>query len=78
LWADQRTNTIEIDLSRLVDQAPNGEPFVIAKAGKSLVRVSPTVYPRLDRRTLSGVGAKPLMCPPIRPECSETVGSTHP
>jgi prevent-host-death family protein len=26
-------------LSRLVDEAANGEPFVIAKAGKPLVRV---------------------------------------
>ena len=28
-------------LSRLVDQAANGEPFVIAKAGKPLVKVTP-------------------------------------
>jgi prevent-host-death family protein len=28
-------------LSRLVDQASKGEPFVIAKAGKPLVRVVP-------------------------------------
>jgi antitoxin (DNA-binding transcriptional repressor) of toxin-antitoxin stability system len=27
-------------LSRLIEQAVNGEPFVIAKAGKPLVRVS--------------------------------------
>jgi prevent-host-death family protein len=27
-------------LSKLVDQAANGEPFVIAKAGKPLVKVS--------------------------------------
>lgn len=27
-------------LSRLVDQAADGEPFVIAKAGKPMVRVS--------------------------------------
>jgi prevent-host-death family protein len=27
------------NLSRLVDQAANGEPFVIAKAGKPLVKV---------------------------------------
>jgi prevent-host-death family protein len=27
-------------LSRLVDQAAKGEPFVIAKAGKSLVKVT--------------------------------------
>ena len=28
-------------LSRLVDEAVKGEPFVIARAGKPLVRVSP-------------------------------------
>lgn len=28
-------------LSRLVDQAAKGEPFVIAKAGKPLVKVTP-------------------------------------
>lgn len=27
-------------LSRLVDEAANGEPFIIAKAGKPLVKVS--------------------------------------
>jgi prevent-host-death family protein len=27
-------------LSRLVDQAANGEPFIIAKAGKPLVKVT--------------------------------------
>lgn len=37
-------------LSRLVDQAANGEPFVIAKAGKPLVKVVP-----ID----PGTGAKP-------------------
>lgn len=28
-------------LSRLVDEAANGEPFIIAKAGKPLVKVMP-------------------------------------
>ena len=32
-------------LSRLVDQAANGEPFVIAKAGKPLVKVVPLGSP---------------------------------
>jgi prevent-host-death family protein len=32
-------------LSRLVDQAANGEPFVIAKAGKPLVKVVPLNAP---------------------------------
>jgi len=37
-------------LSRLVDQAANGEPFVIAKAGKPLVKVT-----RLDAPVASQV-----------------------
>ena len=37
-------------LSRLVDQAAQGEPFVIAKAGKPLVKVVP-----LDTPTASEV-----------------------
>ncbi|MGH8210945.1 MAG: type II toxin-antitoxin system Phd/YefM family antitoxin [Steroidobacteraceae bacterium] len=32
-------------LSRLVDQAANGEPFIIAKAGKPLVKVIPLSAP---------------------------------
>jgi len=32
-------------LSRLVDQAAKGEPFVIAKAGKPLVKVVPLSAP---------------------------------
>jgi prevent-host-death family protein len=32
-------------LSRLVEQAAKGEPFVIAKAGKPLVRVTPLETP---------------------------------
>jgi prevent-host-death family protein len=32
-------------LSRLVDRAANGEPFVIAKAGKPLVKVIPLDAP---------------------------------
>jgi prevent-host-death family protein len=37
-------------LSRLVEQAANGEPFVIAKAGKPLVKVSPLDAPKSPRR----------------------------
>jgi prevent-host-death family protein len=33
-------------LSRLVDQAAKGEPFVIAKAGKPLVKVTALATPR--------------------------------
>jgi len=59
-----RWRTIDIHeaksrLSRLVDQAAKGEPFVIAKAGKPLVKVIPLDAPApLEiRRTgfLSGV-----------------------
>lgn len=36
-------------LSRLVDAAMKGEPFVIAKAGKPLVRVAPIEAPAPKR-----------------------------
>ncbi|TPN82516.1 type II toxin-antitoxin system prevent-host-death family antitoxin [Mesorhizobium sp. CU2] len=35
----------KIHFSRLVDQAAKGEPFVIAKAGKPLVKVIPIEQP---------------------------------
>lgn len=43
-------NTVNIheaktQLSRLVDQAANGKPFIIAKAGKPLVKVTPLDTP---------------------------------
>lgn len=37
-------------LSKLVDQAAKGEPFVIAKAGKPLVRVEALDVPKSPRR----------------------------
>ena len=37
-------------LSRLVDRAVKGEPFVIAKAGKPLVKVVPIDAPAVPRR----------------------------
>lgn len=37
-------------LSRLVDEAAKGEPFVIAKAGKPLVKVSAIDAPSVPRR----------------------------
>jgi prevent-host-death family protein len=37
-------------LSRLVDEAAKGEPFVIAKAGKPLVKVVPLDPPAVSRR----------------------------
>ena len=37
-------------LSRLVDEAAKGEPFVIAKAGKPLVKVVPIDAPTTPQR----------------------------
>jgi prevent-host-death family protein len=37
-------------LSRLVDSAAKGEPFIIAKAGKPLVKVVPIDAPAAPRR----------------------------
>jgi prevent-host-death family protein len=37
-------------LSKLVDQAANGEPFIIAKAGKPLVKVVALDAPAAPRR----------------------------
>ena len=37
-------------LSKLVDRAVQGEPFVIAKAGKPLVKVTALDAPRAPRR----------------------------
>jgi prevent-host-death family protein len=42
---DAKTN-----LSRLVDQAVKGEPFIIAKAGKPLVKVVPIDQPVAAKR----------------------------
>ena len=36
-------------LSRLVDRAANGEPFIIAKAGKPLVKVVPVDAPPAEK-----------------------------
>lgn len=44
-------------LSRLVDQAAKGEEFIIAKAGKPLVRVVP-VEPPASTRTLGFLAGK--------------------
>ena len=48
-------------LSRLVDQAARGEPFIIAKAGRPLVKVVPLGAPSQARRVgfLSGQGQVP-------------------
>lgn len=44
-------------LSRLVDQAAKGHEFIIAKAGKPIVRVVP-IHPVDGRRTLGGLAGK--------------------
>ncbi|HEX5325420.1 MAG TPA: type II toxin-antitoxin system prevent-host-death family antitoxin [Acetobacteraceae bacterium] len=36
-------------LSRLIEQAANGEPFVIAKAGKPMVKVTALTVPADDQ-----------------------------
>ena len=41
-------------LSRLVDEAANGEPFIIAKAGKALVKVVALDAPGLSQATRLG------------------------
>ena len=41
-------------LSRLVDQAALGEPFIIAKAGKPLVKVVPLDAPAAGQRRRLG------------------------
>lgn len=38
-----------IHLSRLVQRAANGEPFIIAKAGKPLVKVVPIGTPEANK-----------------------------
>lgn len=40
-------------LSRLVDRAAKGEPFIIAKAGKPLVKLLPLDAPRNHARDRS-------------------------
>ena len=48
-------NTVNIHeakthLSRLIEQAVNGQPFIIAKAGKPLVKVMAIDAPAMPRR----------------------------
>ena len=44
-------------LSRLVDQAAKGQDFIIAKAGKPMVRVV-AIHPVDGRRALGGLAGK--------------------
>ena len=56
---DAKTN-----LSRLVEQAAAGEPFIIAKAGKPLVRVVPIDAPDRAGQKRRGFLAGRLTIPP--------------
>lgn len=50
-------------LSRLVDQAAKGEPFVIAKAGKPLVKVSAVGAPDAAKAKRRGFLAGQIVVP---------------
>jgi prevent-host-death family protein len=51
-------------LSKLVDEAAKGEPFVIAKAGKPLVKVTPLDAPKPSRMRRIGFLAGRIEVPP--------------
>ena len=50
-------------MSRLVDRAAKGEPFIIAKAGKPLVKVVPLDAPTAGRMKRFGFLAWQIRCP---------------
>lgn len=50
-------------LSRLVDQAAKGEPFVIAKAGKPMVKVMSLDTPAVDQQRRLGFMAGQISVP---------------
>ena len=50
-------------LSRLIEQAANGEPFVIAKAGKPLVKVMALNAPEAGQRRRLGFMAGQITVP---------------
>ena len=50
-------------LSRLVDQAAKGEPFIIAKAGKPLVKVVPLDAPEAKHQSRLGFMAGQIKVP---------------
>ncbi len=50
-------------LSRLVEQATKGEPFIIAKAGKPLVKVMPLDAPEPGREKRLGFMAGQIAVP---------------
>lgn len=51
-------------LSRLVSAAANGEPFIIARAGKPLVKVVPIDSPRPAMRRRTGFLKGVIKVPP--------------
>jgi prevent-host-death family protein len=50
-------------LSRLVEQAANGEPFIIAKAGKPLVKVTALEAPTAGQARRLGFLAGEILVP---------------
>lgn len=60
-------------LSRLVDQAAKGEPFVIAKAGKPLVKVMAIDAPDATQRKRFGFMAGQITVP----DDFNTMGATE-
>jgi prevent-host-death family protein len=50
-------------LSRLLDRAAKGEPFIIAKAGKPLVKVVPLETPEAGRARRLGFMAGQIAAP---------------
>lgn len=50
-------------LSKLVEQAAKGEPFVIAKAGRPMVQVSPLSPRECDQRKRTGFLAGEISVP---------------
>jgi prevent-host-death family protein len=50
-------------LSRLIEEAVNGDPFIIAKAGKPLVKVTPLDSPSSDQQRRLGFMAGQIKVP---------------
>ena len=50
-------------LSRLIDRAAKGEPFIIAKAGKPMVKVVPLETPEAGHARLLGFMAGQIAVP---------------
>lgn len=54
-------------LSRLVDQAVKGEPFIIAKAGKPLVKVTALNSPRRQKNPKTRFHGRPNQLSKVSP-----------